>query len=45
MFSFLKTFIIFKGSFETSLNDYIWPAEFSKIYTSYFQVLRKVYIL
>ena len=45
MFSFLKTFIIFKGSFETSLNDYIWSAERGKIYTSYFQVLRKVYVL
>ena len=37
MFNFLKLYKIFqKKVFETSLNDFIWPAERGKTYTSYF---------
>ena len=36
IFSFLKLYKMFKEGFETPLNDYIWLAESSKIYTSNF---------
>lgn len=36
VFNFLKFYKVFKESFETPLNDYIWLAELGEIYVTLF---------